>query len=211
MPVVDVDSHFEPQFADDKDHPLAELSDKLPGRAEIAIEGLAGDLWNQTDAETRAELDARIPMLRLLRGEVDGEFAQQMMATAANRPPAADDADARVAWMDAVGIDYALVNPGGGYAGPVALTKRWLPDPADYQRGVRLCNDYLADWTAGHADRLAPATLIDVDDIDWSVGELERMRGAAAVACSCPPPPTVVVHPPTRRTTACGGPWRHSG
>ena len=189
MPVVDVDSHFEPQFAEDKDHPLAELSDKLPGKAEIAIEGLAGDLWNQTDAETRAELDERIPMLRLLRGEVDGEFAQQMMATATNRPPAADDADARVAWMDTVGIDYALVNPGGGYAGPVALTKRWLPDRADYQRGVRLCNDYLADWTAGHTDRLAPATLIDVDDIDWSVGEMERMRGRGSRSVFLPATP----------------------
>jgi predicted TIM-barrel fold metal-dependent hydrolase len=176
MPVVDVDSHFEPRIVDDRDHPLAELSDKLPCPAEIAIEALAGDLWNQTDSETRAQLDARIPMLRVLRGETGVDLEQQMMASTVERPPAADDADARVAWMDAIGIDYALVNPGGAYSGAVVLTKRWLPDPADYQRGVRLCNDYLADWTVGHTDRLAPVTLVDVDDIDWSVGEMERMR-----------------------------------
>ena len=210
MPVIDVDSHFEPQIVDDGDHPLAELSDKLPPQAEIAIEALAGDLWNQTDLETRALLDARIPMLRLLRGETDGEAEQQMMASALDRPPAADDIDARVAWMDATGIDFGLVNPGGGYSGAVVLTKRWLPDPADYQRGVRLCNDYLADWTAGHTDRLAPTTLIDVDDLEWSVVELERMRGAAAAACSCPPRRTAGVHPPTRPTTGCGRRWRHS-
>ena len=210
MPVIDVDSHFEPQIVDDGDHPLAELSDKLPAQAEIAIEALAGDLWNQTDLETRALLDARIPMLRLLRGETDGEAEQQMMASALDRPPAADDIDARVAWMDATGIDFGLVNPGGGYSGAVVLTKRWLPDPADYQCGVRLCNDYLADWTAGHTDRLAPTTLIDVDDLDWSVVELERMRGAAAAACSCPPRRTAGVHPPTRPTTGCGRRWRHS-
>jgi predicted TIM-barrel fold metal-dependent hydrolase len=189
MTIIDVDSHFEPQFADDADQPLAELSDKLPGRAEIAIEALAGDLWKQTDAETRAQLDAQIPMLRLLRGEIDGELQQQMMAAAVDRPPAADDADARVAWMDAVGIDYALVNPGGGYSGPVSLTKQWLPDPADYQRGVRLCNDYLADWTAGHTDRLAPTSLIDVDDVDWTVGELERMRGRGSRSVFVPATP----------------------
>jgi hypothetical protein len=66
------------------------------GQADIAIEALAGDLWNHTAAETRAQLDTRIPMLRHLRGEVDGKFAQQMMAAAADRPPAADDVDARV-------------------------------------------------------------------------------------------------------------------
>jgi len=183
MTIIDVDSHFEPTFIHPEDHPLHPMRDRLPSDADLAIEALAGDLWSATDPSTRAALEQEVPVLRMLRGESGVELGAQMM-TASDRPAAADDADARVRWMDELGIAFALVNPGGSYSGPVVLTRRWLPERRDYQAAVRLCNDFLALWTAGHTERLAPVTLIDVDDIEWSVAEIERMRGLGSRAVS---------------------------
>jgi uncharacterized protein len=47
---------------------------------------------------------------------------------------------------------------------------------------VRVCNDYLADWVEGRTDRLAPVSIVDVDDLDWSICELERMRARGSRA-----------------------------
>jgi len=88
----------------------------------------------------------------------------------------AGDAPERIAWMDRVGIDYALVNPGGAYAGAVALARQFLTDPIVRHRAMVLCNDYLADAFEGYTHRVSPVTIVDLDDLGWSVSELARMR-----------------------------------
>lgn len=178
--VIDVDSHYEPLFPDPRDHPLSALGIDVPSVEEIVVESLAGDLWAATSADLRTELEPQIPALRHLRG-IDTETEVKMMATT-ERHAACDDADARVAWMDSVGIDFALVNPGGVYSGAVALTRRFFPERSTFQAAVQICNDVLADWTAGHTHRLGPVALIDATDIEWSVRELERMRALGSRA-----------------------------
>ncbi len=81
----------------------------------------------------------------------------------------------RVAWMDRVGIDHCLVNPGAYW-----LLLELLG--ADRPRGVQRCNDFLADQLADHLDRLHPVAVVDFDDLDWAVAELERARGLGARA-----------------------------
>ena len=39
---------------------------------------------------------------------------------------------------------------------------------------------WIADVCDGHSDRLIPITLVDFADVDWTVAELERMRGEEA-------------------------------
>jgi len=58
-----------------------------------------------------------------------------------------------------------------------------------FHRAVVLCNDYLADHVDGHTDRVSPTTLLDFDDLDWSIGELARMRARGSRAYFVPATP----------------------
>ena len=50
-------------------------------------------------------------------------------------------------------------------------------------------NRWAMDVVDGHADRLIPVTQIDLHDIDWSLGEMERMREAGSRAFMIPEAP----------------------
>ena len=104
MTVIDVDSHYEPLLIDPADHPLNGLGLDLPPPEVIAMESLAGDLWNQTGPSTQEALAPEIPILKLLRGVADEDTSEQLAAMM-ERHPAADDPDKRVEWLDSVGID----------------------------------------------------------------------------------------------------------
>src|SRR5436190_19757031 len=81
----------------------------------------------------------------------------------------------RVAWMDAVGIDRCLVNPGGNWQQLEHLG-------ADRPAGVRRCNDYLTEQLADSNGRLHAVAAVDFTDLDVAVDELQhaRARGARA-------------------------------
>jgi predicted TIM-barrel fold metal-dependent hydrolase len=180
MHVIDVDSHYEPSIATPDDHPLRTFLDRLPDPTELAVQMAAGDLLDATRASDRLELRSQIAQVH--RAGAEGDAGMQM-ARADKAPLAAADAAARVSWMDSVGIDFGLVNPGGSYGTGTLFTDRFLPDPADRHRALSLCNDYLAGWLAGHTDRLSPVTLIDINDLTWTEAEMRRMRdkGSRAV------------------------------
>src|SRR5205807_2647714 len=75
----------------------------------------------------------------------------------------------RLRWMDEVGIDIALVNPGSWFLLPEFLEI----DRAD---AFGLANDYLVDCLCGGRQRLLPVALIDFSDLGRAVTELRRMR-----------------------------------
>jgi predicted TIM-barrel fold metal-dependent hydrolase len=181
MPVIDVDSHFEPATFPPGEHPLWELREHLPSHAEVMVESIAGDLYAALPPEQRPDPGA---LLVRIGGNM-GMSADQLeeLADAPRAPvPGAADAPGRIAWMDRVGIDYALVNPGGAYAGAVALARQFLTDPIVRHRAMELCNGYLADAFDNHTERVSPVTIIDLDDLDWSAGELTRMRARGSRA-----------------------------
>ena len=64
----------------------------------------------------------------------------------------------RVAWMDRVGIDHCLVNP-GGYWQQVQFVPR-----ADWPKAIERCNTFLNEQLAG-TDRLHPVALADLSDL----------------------------------------------
>ena len=80
------------------------------------------------------------------------------------RPPAE-----RVAWMDRVGIDHCLVNPGGYWQ----LLEFLGPDGL---RPLTRCNDYLAEQLADRSDRLHGVAVVDFSDLERAAGALERAR-----------------------------------
>jgi len=175
MTVIDVDSHFEPATFPPGEHPLWELREHLPSHADVMVESIAGDLYAALPPAQRPEPGALLVRLGGAMG-LTAEQVEDLADAPRARLPGAADATERIAWMDRVGIDYALVNPGGAYAGAVALARQFLTDPVVRHRAIVLCNDYLADAFADHTDRISPVTIIDLDDLEWSTSELRRMR-----------------------------------
>lgn len=180
MPVIDVDSHFEPTSFPPGEHPLWELREHLPEFADVLIANLAGDLYRELPPDQRPEPGALLGRI----GATMGMSADQIDELAEQRTPVpgAADAPGRIAWMDHVGIDYGFVNPGGSYAGSVASSHQFFEDPALRHRAMVLCNDYLADPFAPYTRRVSPVTILDFDDLDWSIGELQRMRARGSRA-----------------------------
>jgi predicted TIM-barrel fold metal-dependent hydrolase len=162
MTVVDVDTHWEISRFAPGQHPLEPWLDAAGrDRVEQLAHGIAGDL-----------LDALPPRRRpsgrtLMPGLV--ELAERRGGPVVLHPEHDSTAAERVAWMDRVGIDHCLVNP-GGYAQPLQFLG---PDRA---AGASRCNDFLAEQLADHADRLHGVALLDLSDPRAAVRELERAR-----------------------------------
>ncbi len=165
--IIDVDSHWEATRFAKGEHPLEPWIDQLPNRLDLLAFAVGGDLL-------RALPDSRRPSA--------AEFLPRLVAAAkqsggpvALHPQHESSASERVEWMDRVGIDHCLVNPGGYWQ---------LLDfiGSDRPAGARRCNDYLADHLSDRADRLHPVAVVDLADLDVAVQELEhaRKRGARA-------------------------------
>ncbi len=162
MPVIDVDTHWETAELGPGDHPLGPWLDRLPhDGVERLAHGIAGDLLRALPADRRP--DGRTLLPTLVR-----------MAEARGGPiilhPLHDSTSAeRVAWMDAVGIDHCLVNPGGYWQMLEFIG-------ADRAAGAARCNDFLSERLADHGDRLHGVAVVDFGDLGGAAAELERAR-----------------------------------
>jgi len=165
--IVDVDTHWEATRYAPGEHPLEPWLDELPSSIEMLAFGVAGDLL------------AALP-------EADRPSPQELLAPLVARaeerggpvilhPLHASSAAERVEWMDAVGIDHCLVNPGGYWQ-----QLEFLGD--DRPEGVRRCNDFLTDQLSDARDRLHAVAVIDFTVLDAAVEELERARARGARA-----------------------------
>ncbi|HZQ88120.1 MAG TPA: amidohydrolase family protein [Acidimicrobiales bacterium] len=162
MAVIDVDTHWESTDFAPGSHPLQPWLDRLPGDAvERLAFGVAGDLLRALPPDRRPDGRALLPSLVRL--------AEQRGGPVILHPVHDSSAGERVAWMDRVGIDHCLVNPGGYWQMLEFLG-------ADRAAAVTRCNDYLGEQLAGHADRLHGVAVVDLSDLSNAVGELERAR-----------------------------------
>jgi predicted TIM-barrel fold metal-dependent hydrolase len=97
--------------------------------------------------------------------------------------PGASDPGARLADMDAMGVDQALLFP--------ILFNEYFPvvQNPDVARVLAMAyNDWLKDFAAAAPDRLVPVAVLPVQDVNFAVGELERAFGLgfrAAVLRPC--------------------------
>ena len=162
MTVIDVDTHWESAEFLNGGHPLDPWLDRLPrdGVENLAF-GIVGDLLRALPGDRRPDGRALLPGLVRLAEERGGPIILH--------PQHDSTSGERVAWMDTVGIDHCLVNP-GGYWQMLEL----LPDVrAD---AAARCNDYLAEQLSDHADRLHGVAVLDLRDLQGAARELERAR-----------------------------------
>ena len=94
------------------------------------------------------------------------------------------DAEARLRWCDARGIDVQFLNPTFLVGAFVQAGRVRRFDLIDEIR--RAWNTWATTVTAGHEERLVPVTQIDLDDIEWSTAEMARMRTGGARRSSFP-------------------------
>jgi predicted TIM-barrel fold metal-dependent hydrolase len=165
--IIDVDSHWETtKFAPGED-PLGPWADDLPVGVERLAFGVAGDLL-------RALPEGHRPTAKqLLPGLVD--MAKQRGGPIILHPQHDSTAAERVGWMDSVGIDHCLVNPGGYWQMLEFIG-------ADRAKGVRRCNDFLTEQLSDESDRLHAVAVVDFSDLGAAVVELERARARGARA-----------------------------
>jgi predicted TIM-barrel fold metal-dependent hydrolase len=162
MTVIDVDTHWEVSEFAAGEHPLEPWLEQLPSSSvERLAYGIAGDLLRALPDQRRP--DGR----RLLPGLV--RMAEARGGPIILHPQHDSTAGERVAWMDAVGIDHCLVNPGGywqllDFLGP------------DRPVGASRCNDFLAEQLADQRHRLHGIAVVDLTDLEAAAAELERAR-----------------------------------
>jgi predicted TIM-barrel fold metal-dependent hydrolase len=111
----------------------------------------------------------------------------EMPPTFDDIPPAAYDADARLAFLDQEGIYAQVLYPNvGGFGNGFFLR---LGDREVVAASVRAYNDFLTEWCSADPDRLLPIVATPFWDVDFAVAEIERMaaQGHRAVNfCSQP-------------------------
>jgi predicted TIM-barrel fold metal-dependent hydrolase len=160
--VIDVDTHWETASFAPGAHPLEPWMDRFPGNGvERLAHGIAGDLLRALPASRRPDGRTLLPALVRLAEERGGPIILH--------PQHDSTASERVQWMDRVGIDHCLVNPGGYWQ-----MLEYLGD--ERPAGVARCNDYLAEQLADHSDRLHGVAVLDLGDLSAAAAELARAR-----------------------------------
>ncbi len=164
--IVDVDSHwtFPWEFQIDKG-PLKRFGAKFGDTSGVLAFFMAADLIYSLPEAERPDPKLFYPP----RVQPDGTV--KVIPDHWDRQRVALDPRDRVEWMERIGIDYCLVNP-GGYAALYPL----LDELKDRQAYIRECNDLLGDALADHADKLGAIVYVDLADLDWAIAELRRMR-----------------------------------
>lgn len=162
MTVIDVDTHWETTGFAPGGHPLQPWIDQFPADpVERLAHGIAGDLLNALPPQRRPDGRTLMPALVQLAEKRGGPIVLH---------PQHDSTSAeRVAWMDRVGIDHCLVNPGGYWQMLEFLG-------ADRPAAVSRCNDFLAEQLGDHADRLHGVAVVDFADLRSAAAELARAR-----------------------------------
>jgi predicted TIM-barrel fold metal-dependent hydrolase len=165
--IVDVDTHWEAVSYDDGSHPLTPWLDDLPSGVDMLAFGVAGDLLQALPEAERPTAHEILPSL-VKRAESSG-------GPVVLHPLHESSAAERVEWMDRIGIDHCLVNP-GGYWQQVQFVPR-----ADWPSAIERCNAYLGEQLGG-TDRLHPVALADLGDPALAVRQLEHARAHGARA-----------------------------
>jgi predicted TIM-barrel fold metal-dependent hydrolase len=179
MPCIDVDSHFEP--TEDWLDEFPALKAKLPERfptddprftmrsPEMFAYFVTDDLLRGVPRERRMPIERLVTegMRKLYdpdRGAEVGYPGSDMHA------PMVDTA-ARLRWMDDQGIDVQNVISGTGYT-----LARAIKDPALGMAALEAVNTWMSDHAGDTSGRIKPAVTVRLEDHDWVIGELTRMR-----------------------------------
>jgi len=189
MRIIDVDSHFnEPVDWFEKANP--KLAAKLPKMtaAEQLIDIVVGDLFSSVPPGLRPDPLTLVPeaIRKAYEENLDGGAPPQVAIAAGAFLPAAHQPEPRLAWMDARGIDKQILLPSNGYH-PYRHAMRNAPELA--LDALDTYNRWALEQVHGHTDRLIPAVVVDLLDVDWSIAQVidGRRRGSRAAFVKADP------------------------
>jgi predicted TIM-barrel fold metal-dependent hydrolase len=198
MPVIDVDSHFEP--ADDWLDEFPGLRAKLPDRypasdPRFAMRSPEMFTWFVTDDLLRGvPREKRMPLDRLvtpgIRALYDPERGPEAGYPGSDMHAPMVDVGARVRWLDEQGIDVQNVISGTAYT-----LARAIEDPVLGMEALEAVNTWLSDRAADAVGRLMPAANVRFEDLDRAIRELTRMRERGSRTFLLPSEPTGDIPP----------------
>lgn len=193
MPVIDVDSHFEPteDWLDDFPTLKARLPTLFPTddprfemrSPEMFAYFVTDDLLRGVAPERRMAIDRLVtPGMRAL---YDPDRGPEVGYPGSDQHQPFVDGSARIRWLDGQGIDVQNVISGTGYT-----LVRAIRDPALGMEALEAINTWMSERTGATGGRLMPAANVRFEDLDWVVAELTRMRGRGARTFLLPSEPT---------------------
>lgn len=193
MPVIDVDSHFEP--TDDWLDEFPALREQLPERfptddprfrlrsPEMFAYFVSDDLLRGVPRERRMPIGRIVtPGMRAL---YDPDRGPEAGYAGSNQHLAMVEVDARIAWLDEQGIDVQNVISGAGYT----LT-RAIDDPVLGMEALAAVNTWMSERAMQTDGRLISAVNLRFEDLDWAIAELTRMRERGSRTFLMPSEPT---------------------
>ncbi len=122
----------------------------------------------------------------MLRANKYDEYADGERSHVEDIQPAYRERDARVAVMDAQGLDAALLFPTVG----VCLEHFMKDDPEQLYANLRAFNAWLAeDWGYAYQDRIYAVPMLSLVDLDRAVTELDQLLAEGARVISLRPGP----------------------
>ena len=170
--IIDVDTHWEAVSYRASDYPLAPWADHLPSGVDMLAFGVAGDLLRALPESERPTAHRLLPALVQKAETVGGPIVLH--------PLHESSASERVAWMDHVGIDHCLVNP-GGYWQQVQFVPR-----ADWPTRWDRCQHVLST-ARRHRSTSPRGPRGSVGDPHQTIRQLEHAHAGGARASSSPP------------------------
>ncbi len=179
MPVIDVDSHFEPadDWLDEFPALKAKLPDRLPASdPRFAMHSPEMFTWFVTDDLLRGvPAERRLPIDRLvtpgIRALYDPDRGPDVGYPGSDMHKPMVDVAGRVRWLDGQGIDLQNLISGTGYT-----LARAIEDPALGMEALEAVNTWLSDRAADAGGRLMVAANLRFEDLDWAIRELGHMR-----------------------------------
>ena len=190
MRIIDVDAHFhEPLDWLQRTDP--DIAEKLGAPARFME--IAGRLFGAYPSAFAALPEQQQP--RDVWDNVLPGFVHHLQMTEDREPETHDDpekavffeAGERIRFCDERGIDAQFLNP-SFLVNPIIQAARHhqgqLIKPI---RGA--WNTWASNQVRGYAERLFPVTQIDLNDVAWSLGEMERMRASGTRAFAIPESP----------------------
>ena len=199
MPVIDVDSHFEPavDWLDEFPALKADLPDRFPTddprftlrSPEMFAYFVSDDLLRGVPAARRMPIERIVtPGMRQI---YDPDRGPEAGYPGSDQHLAMVDVGARLRWLDEQGIDVQNVISGTGYT-----LARAIDDPGLSMRTLEAVNTWMSDRAAVAGDRLMVAVNLRFEDLDWTIAELSRMRARGSRTFLLPSEPVGDI-PPT--------------
>lgn len=189
MRIIDVDSHFnEPADWFEKANPS--LAAKLPRMtvADTLLDVVVGDLFSSVPPALRPDPMSLLPgyVVDAYKDFLAGGAPPQVAIDAGAFEPSAWQAEPRLAWMDRRGIDVQILLPSNGYH-PYRHAMRL--DKSLALPALDTYNRWALEQMYGHTDRLIPAVVVDLMDVEWSIAQVVsgREKGSRAVFVKADP------------------------